>query len=285
MKFPAFAYAQPTTVAEAVQLLASDEEARPLAGGQTLFPILALRMSMPSCLVDLNAIDGLRDISVTHGTVTVGAMVTHAQNLASAEHQTHLPLLSEAVRHVAHEAIRTRGTIGGSIAHADAAAEMPLVAVALDATMIIATKQGERRVAASDFFAGHYTTDIQTGELLTAIEFPVSDHRWAFEEVARRPGDFALVMAAAGLKLNNGLCESARIALGSVADRPLRAPQAEEYLVGKQVTTEVAAKAAQIATQDLKSHGDIHASAEYRRTVVGTMVKRALVRAATEESA
>ncbi len=285
MKFPAFAYAQPTTIAEAVQLLASDEDARPLAGGQTLLPILALRLSMPSCLVDLNAIGGLRDIIVGDGTVTVGAMVTHAQNLASAEHRAHLPLLSEAVRHVAHEAIRTRGTIGGSIAHADAAAEMPLVAMALDATMIIATQQGERRVAAGDFFAGHYTTDIQTGELLIAIEFPISDHCWAFEEVARRPGDFALVMAAAGLKLNNGVCESARIALGSVADRPLRAPAAEDFLVGKQVTEEVAAEAAQIATQDLKSHGDIHASAEYRRTVAGTMVKRALVRAATEQSA
>jgi len=285
MKFPAFAYARPTTVDEAVQLLASEEDARPLAGGQTLLPILALRMSMPSCLVDLNAIEGLRNITVGDGIVTVGAMVTHAQNLASPEHQTHLPLMSEAVRHVAHEAIRTRGTIGGSLAHADAAAEMPLVALALDATMVIVNQHGDRRVAAGDFFAGHFTTDIQAGELLTAIEFPISDHRWAFEEVARRPGDFALVMAAAGLKASNGICESARIALGSVADRPLRATEAEAFLVGQQVTEEVAAEAAQIATQDLKSHGDIHASAEYRRTVAGTMVKRALVRAAMEQSA
>ena len=285
MKFPAFAYARPTTVDEAITLLASDDEARPLAGGQTLMPILALRMAMPSCLVDLNDIEGLRNITVGDGLVTVGAMVTHAQNLASEDHRTHLPLLSEAVRHVAHEAIRTRGTIGGSLAHADAAAEMPLVAMALDATMVIVNKQGERRVAAGDFFGGHFTTAIEAGELLTAIEFPVSDHRWAFEEVARRPGDFALVMAAAGLKARNGVCESVRIALGSVADRPLRAPEAESFLVGKNVTEEVAAEAAQIATKDLKSHGDIHASADYRRTVVGTMIKRALMRAAMEQSA
>ena len=285
MKFPAFAYARPTTVEDAVALLASDDEARPLAGGQTLLPILALRMSMPSCLVDLNDIESLKNITVGDGVVRVGAMVTHARNLASAEHRTHLPLLSEAVRHVAHEAIRSRGTIGGSLAHADAAAEMPLVVTALDATMVIVNQQGERRVAAGDFFGGHFTTAIEAGELLTAIEFPISDHRWAFEEVARRPGDFALVMAAAGLKLSNGVCASARIALGSVADRPLRAPDAEAFLVGKKVTAEVAAEAAQIATKDLKSHGDIHASADYRRTVVGTMIKRALMRAATEKSA
>ncbi len=285
MKFPAFAYARPATVEEAVTLLASDDEARPLAGGQTLLPILALRMSMPSCLVDLNDLEELKSITVGDGVVRVGAMVTHAQNLASAEHRTHLPLLSAAVRHVAHEAIRTRGTIGGSLAHADAAAEMPLVVTALEATMVIVNQQGERRVAASDFFGGHFTTAIEAGELLTAIEFPISDHRWAFEEVARRPGDFALVMAAAGLKLNNGACESARITLGSVADRPLRATEAETFLVGKSVTAGVAAEAAQIATQDLKSHGDIHASAEYRRTVAGTMVKRALTRAAMEQSA
>jgi len=285
MKFPAFAYARPTTIDEAVTLLASDEDARPLAGGQTLLPILALRMSMPSCLVDLNDIDALKNITVGDGIVTVGAMVTHATNLASEEHRTHLPLISEAVRHVAHEAIRSRGTIGGSLAHADAAAEMPLVVLALDATMVIANQQGERRVAAGDFFAGHYTTAIGAGELLTSIEFPIPDHRWAFEEVARRPGDFALVMAATGLKAHNGVCESARIALGSVADRPIRAPAAEDFLVGKKINAEVAAEAAQIATQDLKSHGDIHASAEYRRTVAGTMVKRALVRAATEQSA
>lgn len=283
MKFPRFAYAAPMTVDEALQLLSNDEDARPLAGGQTLLPILALRLADPSCLVDLNRIDALRQIKFDNGIVRVGAMVTHTQNGAAPEHREHLPLMIEAVRHVAHEAIRNRGTIGGSVAHADAAAEMPLVTVALDATMLISGINGERKVAAGDFYGGHYSTAIQAGELLTEIEFPSSTHTWAFEEVARRPGDFALVMTAVGLRISDGRCGSARIALGSVADRPLRAAAAEAFLVGKQVTEQVAEEAARIATEDLKSHADIHASAAYRRQVSAKLIKRALLRVTAEQ--
>lgn len=278
MKFPAFAYAAPTTVAEALTALADDDEARPLAGGQTLLPILALRLSTPTCLVDLNGIESLKQITLGDGIVTVGAMVTHAANAASAIHREHLPLLFEAVPFVAHDAIRNRGTIGGSIAYADAAAEMPLVALALGATMIIAGAGGERRVAADDFFHGHYATAIADGELLTAIEFPVTDHRWAFEEVARRPGDFALVMAAAGARIDDGTATHVRIALGSIADRPVRAPAAEAFLEGKSLTRETVEEAARLATADLRSHGDIHASADYRRDVGARLVARALRR-------
>lgn len=284
MKFPAFAYAVPTTVAETLELLASDEDARPLAGGQTLLPILALRMATPSCLIDLSALDSLQHITVSDGRVTVGAMVTHDQNARSAEHRTHLPLMCEAAHHVAHGAIRNRGTIGGSIAYADSAAEMPLVALVLEATMIIANTQGERRVAAADFFAGHYTTALEHGDLLTHIEFPISNHRWAFEEVSRRPGDFALVMAAAGVHIVDGRCESARLGLGSVADRPIRVAKAEEFLRGKAIDEANAVEAAEIATTDLKSHADIHASAAYRRQVAGILLKRALLRAAMESA-
>jgi carbon-monoxide dehydrogenase medium subunit len=278
MKFPAFAYVAPTTIAEALAALADDDEARPLAGGQTLLPILALRMSTPTCLVDLNGIDALKQITLAADTVTVGAMVTHAENAASAIHREHVPLLYEAVPFVAHDAVRNRGTIGGSIAYADAAAEMPLVALALDATMIIAGADGERRVAAEDFFLGHYTTAIGEGELLTAIEFPRSDHRWAFEEVARRPGDFALVMAAAGARINEGHLTDVRIALGSVADRPVRASAAEAFLEGKAIAAATLGEAARLATADLRSHGDIHASADYRRDVGARLVARALNR-------
>ncbi len=280
MKFPAIAYARPDAVAEAVDLLAADDDARPLAGGQTLLPILALRMAMPSCLVDLNGIEALKAITVGDGVVTIGAMVTHARNLREPAHRTHLPLLSEAVRHVAHAAVRNRGTIGGSLAHADAAAEMPLVALALDATMCIASGTGERRVAAADFFTGHYTTAIGEGELLTHIEFPFSTLQWAFEEVSRRPGDFALVMAAAGLRLEAGTCSAARVVLGCVADRPLRAPAAEAFLAGKRIDADVAAEAARLATADLNAHADIHASTEYRRDVGAALIRRAILRAA-----
>lgn len=280
MKFPAIAYAAPTSIEEAVALLAEDEDARPLAGGQTLLPILALRMASPTCLVDLNGIDTMRHITLNDAGVSIGAMVTHTHNARAEENRKHLPLLTEAVQHVAHEAIRNRGTIGGSIAHADAAAEMPLVALALDATMRIVNQSGERRVAAADFFAGHYTTAIEEGDLLTHIDFPYGKMRWAFEEVSRRPGDFALVMAATGVELEGGHCLSARIALGSVADRPLRASAAEEFLVGKTINEETARAAADLATADLRSHADIHASAEYRRLVGAKLVKRALLRAA-----
>jgi len=282
MKFPAFAYAAPTTVEEAIAALAADDEARPLAGGQTLLPVLALRMATPACLVDLNRIESLKTITAENGTVTVGAMVTHAENAASPIHREHLPLMHEAVPYVAHEAVRNRGTIGGSIAYADAAAEMPLVARALDATMVIAGTSGARRVAAADFFQGYYATAIDDGELLTAIEFPVTDHRWAFEEVARRPGDFALVMAAAGFRLVDGVCRDARIGLGSVADRPLRCDAAESFLEGRSITAEIASEAAHLATADIRSHADIHASAEYRREVGSNLVRRALLRAAEQ---
>ena len=282
MKFPAFDYAAPSSIAEAVALLASDDDARPLAGGQTLLPILALRMASPSCLVDLHGIEALRAIETVDGTVRIGAMVTHARNLNETSHRTQLPLLSEAVRHVAHEAVRNRGTIGGSIAYADAAAEMPLVALAMDATLCVVGPAGERRVAAGDFFVGHYATALDDSDLLTHIEFPITDHAWAFEEVARRPGDFALVSAAAGLRLTENRCTSARIAIGSVADRPVRAPEAEAFLNGQEITAAVASEAARLATADLRSHADVHASAEYRRQVGATLIKRALLRAAAK---
>ena len=278
MKFPAFAYVAPTTVDEALAALADDDDARPLAGGQTLLPILALRMSTPTCLVDLNGIDALKQITLGEDAVRVGAMVTHARNAASAIHREHVPLLSEAVPFVAHDAVRNRGTIGGSIAYADTAAEMPLVALALNATLIIASVGGERRVAAEDFFLGHYTTAIDDGELLTAIEFPLSTRRWAFEEVARRPGDFALVMAATGARVDNGRLVDVRIALGCIADRPVRARAAETFLEGQAIAPATLREAARLATADLRSHGDIHASADYRRDVGARLVARALNR-------
>jgi CO/xanthine dehydrogenase FAD-binding subunit len=282
MKFPAFSYAVPETVEQAVQLLAEDEDARPLAGGQTLLPILALRMSAPSCLVDLNSLASLKQIELDGDMLRVGSMVTFDQFARTTEYRSKFPVIYEAIGHVAHMAVRNRGTIGGSLAYADAAAELPVVVCALEAIMVILGIQGERRVPALEFFTGHFSTAIESGELLTHIEFPVPEHRWAFEEVSRRPGDFALVIAAAGVVLNGGNCASARIAIGSVSDRPLRATEAEEFLVNKPISQESAAEAGRIATADLRSHADIHASAEYRRKVAGTLIKRALIRAATE---
>jgi CO/xanthine dehydrogenase FAD-binding subunit len=281
MKFPAFAYARPHTVGEALQTLSEIEDSRPLAGGQSLLPLLALRLASPTLLVDLSGIDSLTKIEVRDGVVQIGAMLTHSRNAQSAENKRHLPLLVQALAHVAHEAVRNRGTIGGSVAHADASAEMPVIATALDATMVIESPGGERTVPAVEFFQGHYTTALAPGEVLTRLDFPCSTGTWAFEEVARRPGDFALVMAAAGLVLRDGRCGSVRIVLGSISDRPIRATEAESYLIGKPVTPQTIREAARIATHALPSRADIHASAEYRRSVANVIVRRALLTAAS----
>ena len=280
MKFPAFSYVAPSQVSDAAQLLADNEDSRPLAGGQTLLPLLALRLASPSLLVDLGGIEALSRIAYQKGVVQIGAMTTHARNASAAENRAHLPLLVEALRHVAHEAVRNRGTIGGSIAHADSSAEMPLVAVALDATMIVESTRGARELPASAFFQGHYTTALQPGEILTRIDFPRSSGAWAFEEVARRQGDFALAMAAAGLRIEEGRCQAARIVIGGVSDRPIRAIEAESYLVGKIIDVGTAKEAGQIATRALKTRSDIHASSDYRRSIAGVIIRRALIRAA-----
>lgn len=279
MKFPDFSYARPGSVREAIELLAQNEDARPLAGGQSLLPILALRLASPSQLVDLNGIEELARIEVRDGYVKIGAMVTHARNAQSPENKKHLPLLVEALQHVAHEAVRNRGTLGGSLANADASAEMPLIMAALDAKVVLTSLDGERSVTAEDFFQGHYTTAIQPGELLTSIEIPFSDLSWAFEEVARRPGDFALGMVAVGVRTRDGHCDAARIVLGCVGDKPLRAPEAEAFLLNKRLDSDVINEAAAVAIQTIKARTDIHASAEYRRSLTGVLVRRALTRA------
>jgi CO/xanthine dehydrogenase FAD-binding subunit len=283
MKFPAFSYAAPSSLAQAIGLLAGDEDARPLAGGQTLLPLLALRLAAPQLVVDLGKIDTLATIEASDGMVRIGAMVTHDRNARSAENRAHIPLLTQAVHHVAHQAVRNRGTIGGSIANADSAAEMPVVAVALGATMVIEGTDGRRMVPAADFFQGHYETSLQQGDLLVRIDIPFSKGTWVFDEVARRPGDFALVMVAVGLQVRDEKCQAARIVLGSVSDRPLRSLEAEEFLTGKGMTPQVAAEAARIAMSNLKSRGDIHASADYRRSVAGVLIQRSLLRAAEGE--
>lgn len=280
MKFPPFAYAAPTTIDEALTLLAEEEDARPLAGGQSLLPIMALRMAAPSLLVDLHGIAPLCESVVLPDRMRIGAMVTHAANAASFDVWMHLPLMSDALHHVAHQAVRNRGTFGGSLAHADAGAEMPLVVTALNGGIILRGPDGERRVPGSEFFLGHYSTAIQPGELLVAAELPFSDLQWAFEEFARRSGDLAIAMAAAGVRLEGGICRQVRIVLGSVVDRPIRAEAAEHYLCDRALTVETIREAARIATADLSPRSDIHADTEYRRSVASVLVRRALGRLA-----
>jgi len=199
VKAPAFAYAKPRALSEAFELLDRyGERARVLAGGQSLIPSLNMRLSAPEILVDIGALP-LRGIVVKGRHVIVGALTTHAEIEASADIRKHVPMLAEAVKHVAHPAIRNRGTLGGSLALADPAAEYPAVAVALDATLVVQGRKGERRVQAKDFFRGLFETDLRAGEILTAAEFPIlkAGERCAFLELARRHGDYAIVGLAA----------------------------------------------------------------------------------------
>ena len=194
MKAPSFAYAKPRTLAEAFELI-ERAGAKVLAGGQSLIPSLNMRLSAPELLVDITGLAALRSITLEQGVVRIGALTTHADIERSADIAKHLPLLAEAVRHIAHPAIRNRGTLGGSIALADPAAEYPACLVALDATVVLQSKAGERLVKAEDFFKGLFEVDLGTGELVTAVEIPalLKDERSVFLELARRQGDYAIV--------------------------------------------------------------------------------------------
>jgi CO/xanthine dehydrogenase FAD-binding subunit len=282
MKFPRFEYVRPSTIEEAAQVLVDDDDARPIAGGQSLLPLMAYRLAQPTTLVDLAAIAGLSEISSENGCVRIGAMTTQRTAELSPVVRERLPLLCDALTHVGHAVIRNAGTIGGSIAHADPSAEIPLAMVALGAMIDVDGPKGSRSVDAADFFVGAFTTALNPGELVTSVTVPVSQLRWAFTELARRSGDFALAMAAVGLSRDGDRCTQARIALGGVDSRPIRAEEAEAVLAGKVIDETVAAEAARAATADISPPSDIHGSAAYRKRVATVLVQRAILRAGSE---
>ena len=214
MKAPSFAYAKPRTLAEAFELI-ERPGAKILAGGQSLIPTLNMRLSAPELLVDITGLAGLSNIEAKNGAVRIGALCTHAMVERSPEVREHLPLLAEAMPHIAHPAIRNRGTLGGSLALADPAAELPACAVALDAVLIIASRKGERRVRAVEFFKGLFETDLKPGEILVGAQFPKAE-KSAFVELTRRHGDYAIVGLAAVTKQRER-----RVSLFGFADRPV----------------------------------------------------------------
>lgn len=283
MKPPRFEYAAPQTLGEAVALLAKHDGAKPIAGGQSLMPLLAFRLAAPEILIDLKRIPGLDRIEVSDKGVTLGAKVRwvdieHDERLATAH-----PLLAEAIKHVAHYQIRNRGTVGGSVAHADPAAEMPGIAVACDAEIVATGPQGERRIKAGDFFLGPLQTTLAHDEIITAIHLPVwpKGRRWGFLEFSRRRGDFALAGVAAFYDLDRaGKAANAHIGVIGMGDRPRRLPKAEAALDGTTVDAAGIAAAAKAASAEVEPSGDIHAGPEYRRALVGTLLERALKRAA-----
>jgi carbon-monoxide dehydrogenase medium subunit len=284
MKLPPFDYACPETLPEAVQLLASrDGDAKALAGGQSLVPMLAFRLAQPALLVDLRKLADLRGIRISEKGVTLGAMVRWREIEDDERLATAHPLLKAAIAHVAHYQIRNRGTVGGSIAHADPAAEMPGIAMTCDAEIAVVGKSGAHVIQAADFFQGALTTALTSDEIIVEIRLPAwpKTRRWGFQEFARRRGDFAMAAAAVFYDQDDsGKAANAHVGVIGVADRPLRLDAVEAVLNGQTVDEATIAKAEAATSAAVDPQDDIHASAAYRRALVGTMVERALRHAA-----
>jgi carbon-monoxide dehydrogenase medium subunit len=275
MKAPRFAYARPASVAEALALLDKHkDDARVLAGGQSLVPMLNFRVASPKVLVDINRIGALSGIKVTKSQVRIGALTRHVDLERSADIAKHLPLVASAMPHIAHPAIRNRGTFGGSCALADPAAELPACAIALGATFVVAGKKGERRIAAGDFFKGLYATALKTGELLVAAEFPLPKPGYAsaFGELARRHGDYAMVGLAAHGSTKGGKFSDMHVVFFGVGDRPQRASGLEKALEGKSAIDGALAN----LDRDLAPRGDLHASAATKLHLAKVLAGRVL---------
>ena len=283
MKLPDFAYEAPATLAEAVSLLAEhQDEASVLAGGQSLIPLLALRLARPAVVVDINGLSELSGVSVADGQVAVGAMTREYVAEESATVAERVPLLAAALPLIGHEAIRSRGTIGGSLAHADPAAELPAVALALGAEFVVRSQSGERVIPAAEWFEGYLATSRRPDEILVEVRFPAAAPGTgvSFQEVARRHGDFAMVGLAVSVTLADGAVSDARLAFSGLADVPVRAAEAEALLVGQEPSQQLFAEAARRATADLDPPADLHGSSEYRKKVAATLVRRGLRAAA-----
>lgn len=276
MKAAAFAYARATSVVNALELLdVHGDRAKVLSGGQSLMPAMNLRLISPELIVDIGELAELRGIAVTGNIVRIGALTRHADLLKSSEIAAHAPLLTEAIAHVAHPAIRNRGTIGGSLAHADPASELPACMVALNATILVRGKAGERRVAAKDFFKGIYETDLSVQELLISVELPVAPRNSAyfFREFARRHGDYAIAGLAAQAILEKDVFTDLRLVFFAVGDRPVLA-KAASRLVQTEVTPAVLSAASAALGEELDPQDDQQASASMRRHLATVLLAR-----------
>lgn len=283
MKPPPFEYFAPRSTPEALKLLAeAPDDSKVLAGGQSLVPLMNFRLSRPERLIDLNRIEELAYVERRNGGFALGAMTRHAAVERSSLLATDVPLLNEAIKWVGHEQIRNRGTIGGSVAHADPAAELGPVLAALDARLRLRSATGERVLPWSEFFVFGFMTALEPDEILVEVELPAlpSGATTGFVEFARRHGDFALGGAAAVLVLDHqGVCQEARLALLAAAPIPVRATEAEEVLVGSRVDDAAIAAAAEAAVAGIQPTGDIHGSTKYRIKLLRTMTGRALASA------
>jgi carbon-monoxide dehydrogenase medium subunit len=276
MKASAFSYARATSIVNALELLvAHGDKAKVLSGGQSLMPAMNLRLISPELIVDIGELSELRGIAMRGDVLNIGALTRHIDLLRSSEVAAHAPLLTEAVAHVAHPAIRNRGTLGGSLAHADPASELPACMVALNATIIVRGQAGERRIAAEEFFTGIYETAMSAQELLIAVELPVARKNSAhfFYELARRHGDYAIVGLAAQATVQGNVFTDLRIAFFAVGDRPVLAKAAKK-LINVAVTPAVLSDASTALGEELDPQEDHQASASMRRHLAKVLLAR-----------
>jgi carbon-monoxide dehydrogenase medium subunit len=281
MKAPPFDYVRTTSLAEVFGLLQRHgDDARVLAGGQTLVATLNMRLSEPTLLIDIGGLAPLRGIALDGGTLRLGALATHAEIEASPLVARNAPLLSQAAPHIAHRAIRNLGTLGGSLAYADPAAEWPACMLALDATFVLASAQGERRVAARDFFTGLYATALHPDELIVACELAVQapDERQGFDELARRHGDYAIAGLAGRAVLRDGRLHEVRLAFLGLEDRPVRVGKTEQALQGRPLDDESLGLALQALGAELQPAGDLTSGPDTKRHLAGVLLRRVLRR-------
>ncbi len=282
MKPAAFEFRRASTVEEAVEQLGElGEDAKLLAGGQSLVPMMNFRLVRPSALVDVNGISGLQYIEAEGEGLRIGALTPHrwVELMEDPEVLEGFGVLKRAARWVGHYPIRTRGTFGGSIAHADPSAEWCMLALLLDAEIVARGPEGERVLPASDFFYGFFMTALEPDEMVVEVRFPAPAPNAAMQQFARRAGDFAIVSAAVSVDVRDGKSSSASIVLGGVADVPLRVEEAEKVLEGAEIGPEAFEEAGREAAGAIDPASDVHGSAEYRRDLASVLVKRALVEA------
>lgn len=279
---PSFEYVRPSSVEEAVQALGDSDEAKVLAGGQSLLPLLRFRLAYPDVVVDLSGIETFRGVRDEGESLWIGAMTTHYEVVNDPLVNRHCSLLATATRTVADPAVRHRGTLGGSLAHADPAGDLPTVALTLDAEMVIHGAGGERTVAASEFFMDYLTSVLEQDEVLTGIRIPKKWDSWSFryEKFCRTAQSWALVAVAAGTKRSNGEITEARVGLTNMGSTPIRATAAEQALRGAPARAETVKSAAEQAAEGTDPPSDLHGQADYRRHLARVLTDRALTESA-----
>lgn len=279
MKPHAFEYQHAKSLDEALELLAARKgEARPIAGGQSLVPVMNMRLARPEALVDIGGLDALRGIAVEKGQLRLGALTLHRELLESPLVAEHAPLLARAAPYIGHEAIRNRGTLGGSLAHADPAAELPACVLALDARIVTASKRGRRTIGADQFFRGPYTTALEPDELVVAVELPraPAGRRVAFHELARRAGDFAMAGGVALARRDGAALRDVRLVFFGVGNRPVLARGAAAAVEGRAPSPEAVGAAQRALTSDVEPQPDLHNSAAMKAHLLGVVLGRLL---------